>query len=267
MIGASRESLAKIQESLSSRQGDLSTLSADLFAVASLIANEKSLRQTLADSGQPVAGRQALIKDILGGKVSVATIETLGDVVAGRWSSDGDLVDAVETLGAQAAFIAADKSGNLDRVEDEIFKFGRAVDGSAELQMALTAPALSSATKATVVKDLLAAKVDASTLSVVTYFVSNLRGRRVDAVIDQLVALAAAQRNSVVAEVRSAIALDESQTKRLAAALAKITGKQVRVNVAIDKNVVGGISVKIGEEIIDGTVATRLEHARRALLA
>jgi F-type H+-transporting ATPase subunit delta len=111
------------------------------------------------------------------------------------------------------------------------------------------------------------AKVDPSTLAVVTYFVSNLRGRRVDAVIDQLVALAAAQRNSVVAEVRSAVALDESQTKRLAAALAKITGKQVRVNVAIDTHVIGGISVKIGEEIIDGTVATRLEHARRSLLA
>jgi F-type H+-transporting ATPase subunit delta len=89
----------------------------------------------------------------------------------------------------------------------------------------------------------------------------------VDAVVDQLTALAAAQRNQVVAEVTSAVSLDESQIARLATALAKITGKQVRVNVAIEPSVIGGISVKLGEEIIDGTVATRLEHARRSLLA
>lgn len=267
MIGASRESLTKVQESLGSRQGDLSTLSLELFAVASLIADEKSLRQTLADSGQPVAGRQALIKDILGGKVSVATIEVLGDVVSKRWSSDSDLIDAVEILGAQAAFSAAQTSGSLDRVEDEIFMFGRALDASPELQMTLTAPSLAPASKAAVVKDLLSSKADAATLSVLAYFAANLRGRRVDSVVDQLTALAAEQRNQVVAEVTSAVALDESQTARLATALAKITGKQVRVNVAVEPSVIGGISVKIGEEIIDGTVATRLEHARRSLLA
>ncbi len=267
MIGASRESLTKVQESLHSRQGDLSTLSTELFAVASLIADEKSLRQNLADSGQSVAGRQALIKDILGGKVSVATIEVLGEVVASRWSSDRDLIDAVEILGAQAAFSSAKSAGTLDRVEDEVFKFGRAIDASPELQMTLTAPSVATATKAAVVKDLLANKVDAATLSVLIYFAANLRGRRVDSVVDQLTSLAADQRNQVVAEVTSAVALDESQIARLGAALAKITGRQVHVNVAIEPSVIGGISVKLGEEIIDGTVATRLENARRALLA
>jgi F-type H+-transporting ATPase subunit delta len=79
--------------------------------------------------------------------------------------------------------------------------------------------------------------------------------------------LAAAQRNQVVAEVRSVVALDADQTRRLSAALSKITGKNVRINVAIDPAIVGGISVTIGEDVIDGSVAARLESARRALLA
>lgn len=267
MIGASRESLAKVQSALHSRQGDLNTLSADLFAIASLIQNQKSLRLTLADSGQPVAGRQALVKEILGGKVSVAAIETLGDVVAARWSSDADLISAVEILGAQAAFISAKNSNSLDQVEEEIFKFGRSVDASADLQMALTTPAVSTAAKSAIIADLVANKVQPATQTVLAYFVANLRGRRVDVVIGELLDVAAELQNSVVAEVRSALPLDATQIQRLTAALAKLTGKQVRVNVAIDTHVIGGISVKIGEDIIDGTVVTRLKDARRSLLA
>jgi F-type H+-transporting ATPase subunit delta len=89
----------------------------------------------------------------------------------------------------------------------------------------------------------------------------------VDSVLETLGNLAAEQRNQVVAEVRSAVSLDATQTSRLSAALSKITGKNVRINVAIDPSVLGGISVTIGEDVIDGSIAARLESARRSLLA
>jgi F-type H+-transporting ATPase subunit delta len=89
----------------------------------------------------------------------------------------------------------------------------------------------------------------------------------VDSVLETLGNLAAQQRNQVVAEVRSAVNLDADQTRRLSAALSKITGKNVRINVAIDPAVLGGISVTIGEDVIDGSIAARLESARRSLLA
>jgi F-type H+-transporting ATPase subunit delta len=133
--------------------------------------------------------------------------------------------------------------------------------------MTLTDPSLSSQTKAAIVGDLLGSKVDAITLGLIKHVAGNLRGRRVDAVLETLGTLAAAQRNQVVAEVRSVVALDADQTRRLSAALSKITGKNVRINVAIDPAIVGGISVTIGEDVIDGSVAARLESARRALLA
>ncbi|NBV90115.1 MAG: F0F1 ATP synthase subunit delta [Actinobacteria bacterium] len=203
----------------------------------------------------------------MGSQVAQTTKEVVAAVVSQRWSSDSDLVDAIEILGAQSAFMAASGAGTLDRVESDIFHFGRAVDASAQLQMTLTDPAQSAAVKAAVVKDLLAGKVDAQASQVIAYFASNLRGRRVAAVIDLLSELAAGERNQVVAQVRSVIALDETQKTRLATALSKLTGKQVSVNVAIDPSVIGGISVKIGQDVIDGSVATRLESARRSLQA
>ena len=269
MIGASRDSLTAVQETLRSRtgQGDLSALSGQLLAVAEVVASEKSLRLLLADNGQPAAIRTALIADVLGSQVSTVTQEVVASVVSQRWSSDSDLVDALEILGAQAAFIASDANGSLDRAESDIFHFGRSVDASAQLQMTLTDPSLPATAKAGIVTDLLQGKVEAQTAQVIAYFASHLRGRRVDAVIELLSDLAAAQRNQVVAEVRSVVALDESQVTRLATALTKLTGKQVSINVAIDPTVIGGITVKIGQDVIDGSVATRLESARRSLLA
>jgi F-type H+-transporting ATPase subunit delta len=265
MIGASRESVARVQLMLASRQGDLSALSADLLAVASVVAAEPALQQTLADGGQPVAARQALVNQLLAGKVSAAAVEVVSEVVAERWSSPADLVTAIETLGAQAAFLGAGKG--LTDVEDEIFHFGRLVAGSPALQMALTDPAAPSTAKSALVADLLSGKASATSVAVLAHAAANLRGRRLGAVIDDLLALAAAQRGLVVAQVRSAVSLTEAQVKRLGAALSTITGKQVRVNVAVDPSVVGGISVNVDGQIIDGTVASRLEHARRALLA
>jgi F-type H+-transporting ATPase subunit delta len=104
-------------------------------------------------------------------------------------------------------------------------------------------------------------------LNLIKYVAGHLRGRRVDSVLATLGNLAAAQRNQVVAEVRSVIALDAEQTRKLSSALSKLTGKDVRINVAIDPSVLGGITVTIGEEVIDGSISARLESARRTLLA
>ena len=269
MIGASRGSLASVQESLRSRadQGDLSALSAELFAVAALFADEKSLVLTFADSGQSTTSRTSLVSDLFGSKVSAHTIAVVTDVVTARWSTSSDLIDAVELLAAQAGFIGAERDGILDRVESELFHFGRAVDASPALQMSLTDPSLPSHSKSAIIHDLLANKVSPTTLTIIEYVASHLRGRRVDSLLSALSDLAAAQRNQVVAQVTSVIGLDDNQQQRLVAALNVITGKSVRLNIAIDANVLGGFSVKIGEDIIDGTIASRLEEARRTLLA
>jgi F-type H+-transporting ATPase subunit delta len=221
--------------------------------------------QTLADGGQAVAARQGIVRDLFADKVSAQAIDALCDVVAKRWSGSAALVEAIETLGAQNAF--ADAGSSLDTIEDQIFAFGRLVDSSAELQMALTDPSASPAAVESLVRSLLGDKVDATALSVLAYFASHLRGRRVDAVIDHLSQLAAAQNGKAVAEVRSVVELSDTQKARLATALEKLTGHKVRVNVAIDPSVVGGISVNVAGEIFDGTVSTRLDLARRALLA
>jgi len=268
MIGASRDSLAACIEALDARRGaaDFVSVGADLFAVAALLDQQTQLRSTLADSGQPDVARRGLVEQLLGGKVSPTCLEIILFTVSQRWSDDDDLVLALEQLADQAVFTVAQDDGTLDATEEEIFRFARAVQASPELQMALTDPAQSSAVKANVVTDLLAGRATSATVTVVKYAVGHLHGRRIDSVLDHLCDLAAAQRQRVVAQVRVAQPLEAEQTRRLAAALSALTGRTVRLNVAVDPEVLGGVHVTLGDEVIDGTIASRLEQARRAVL-
>ena len=267
MLGASRGSLAGARESLDARRTEpgFDALTADLFAVADLLGREKTLRVALADSGQPEEGRVALAESLLGARVSTLALTVVIDSLRRRWSTGSDLVTALETLAAQAAFTVAEADGTLGSVEEELFRFGRAIDSSAELQMALTDPSLDTASKSGVVRTLLEGRVAPATASVLEYMAGHLRGRRADIAVDELSDLAAEQRNRVVAEVRTAIALDDDQQRRISAALSVLKGRAVQLNVAIDPSVLGGIAVTVGDEVIDGTVATRLEQARRSL--
>lgn len=268
MLGRSREALARQSDALDARRQatGFDALAGELFAVADLLSREPRLRTALADSGQPEGARSAIAHSILSGRVSALAAEVVEAAVGDRWSSADDLVDGIEALGAQAAFTVAEGDGSLDSVEEELFRFGRAVDASPELQMALTDPAGDAARKAAIVRDLLAGRTARATQQVLEHAVGHLHGQRIDSAIDQLVALAAQQRQRVVAEVRVAAPLDPEQERRMAAALSELQGRHVRLNVAVDPSVLGGAHVKVGDEVIDGTVASRLEQARRALL-
>jgi F-type H+-transporting ATPase subunit delta len=269
MLGSSRESLATLRASLDAHRGDegFASVSGDLLAVASLLGAEKTLRQTLADSGQPAELRTGVVTSLFAGKVAAPSLALLTDIVSSRWSSDADLVDAVERLGAQAAFTVAETDGTLDRVEDELFAFGRAVDESPELQLALTDPSIPAARKGDVVRDIMGATSSPVSTALLAHAAGNLRGRRPAAAVAELARLASDQRRQVLAEVRAAIPLDAGQRTRLAAALTRLQGRQVRVNVIVDPEVVGGIVVRVGDDVIDGSVSSRLEQARRAVSA
>jgi F-type H+-transporting ATPase subunit delta len=163
---------------------------------------------------------------------------------------------------ANAMFEVARVEGSLDEVEDELFRFGRTHEGSDELRGVLTDPAIPAERRKGVVDDLLGGKASPTTANLISFVVGAGRARDLPAIIGRLVERAAAERQRVVAEVRSAIDLDEGQRTRLSAALAQATGKQIELKVIVDPSVLGGIVAQVGDTVIDGTVRHRLEQLR-----
>jgi F-type H+-transporting ATPase subunit delta len=163
---------------------------------------------------------------------------------------------------AEALFKVVQTEGDLDRVEDELFRFGKLLESNHELKQALADPAIDRSQRVKVLEELLSAKVSPHTLGLLTFIVTQDRAKQLPQILDEVSSLAAESRKAVLAEVRSAVPLDDKQRGDLAAALSKATGKTVELKVMIDPSVLGGVHARVGDTVIDGTVRRRLEKLK-----
>ncbi len=269
MRGASRASFAALNEQLAAENITsapvASRLGNELFAVVGLLDSQHALRRALSDPGKPAAEKGAVAGALLHGKVTRRTEALVVAAAEAHWAGPGDMVDAIEQLAIEAMVLAAEADGTLDDLEDELFRFGRVVAGQPDLRAALADVSLPAERKQALLSALLDGKVTPVTLRLITQVVLHPRGRSLTAALDLCAGIAARRREQLIAVVRSAVDLSATQRRRLAAALAASYGHQVHLNVVIDPSVVGGISVQIGDELIDGTVASRLAAVRRRL--
>ncbi len=271
MDGSSRESmrsaLARFEEQVASRPGgaDSQQVSEGLYAVAGLLDREPSLRRAFTDPASSPGSRRDLAQGLLGSQLPALPLQVLQDLVASPWHSPADLREAVETLAAEAALVAAEGDGALDDVEDELFRFARLLDREPELRAALTDPGLPDDRKTSLVRALLGERARPATVRLVEVAVTRPRGRSLERVLEELSRLAAARRQRLVAEVRVASPLDDAQTARLADSLARLYGRPVQLQVDVDPGGLGGVQVRVGDEVLDGTVARRLAEVRRSL--
>lgn len=171
--------------------------------------------------------------------------------------------DPVVAAYAQAILDVAEAEGVLARVEDDLFRFARTVDATPELRDRLVDPAIEVGAKLEVLDQLLGGHPQSA--SAVMWIVQSGRARQLTDIADALVSLAAAARAAVVAEARVAVPLSDAQQRQLATALERTTGSSVELKVVVDPDVVGGMVVKMGDTVIDGSVARRLAELRGRL--
>jgi F-type H+-transporting ATPase subunit delta len=267
---ASRESLAEAERTLdraidAGRSADLTRLGDDLFAVLGLLVREPTLRRALADPATPATARSGLADRLLGDKIGKPALDAVSDLVSSRWSRPSDLTEAVEVLARRSVLGAAEKDNDLDDVEDQLFRFGRILDREPQLATLLSDENTPADQRVRLLSGLLDGKVSPVTATLLEQTVRNPRGRGLDRAAEELSALAAARRDRYVAHVRSPIPLTEAQERRLTEALTRLYGRPISLQVEPDDSLLGGLVVRVGGEVIDGSIAGRLAAARRTL--
>lgn len=270
MQGVSRDSLAAAREQLEAEldaadEAALTTLGDELFAVAGLLTRERALLRSLSDPAIPDNARSNLVDATLGQRLSTLTVSTLRALVGARWSQPRDLRDAVEALGQEAFLRLAEAQGVLDQVEDEVFRFGRILEGDAELNTLLSDPGASEDRRLRLLDAVVADKVGPTTLRLLQHTVRSPRGRSLYAVLEKLAAAVAARRDRSIARVVAPAALSDTQQQRLGSVLAKVYAREVSLQVEVDDGMLGGLVVQVGDDLIDGSVAAQLERARQGL--
>lgn len=267
---ASRESLDLATRGLDdfidgADPGDLATMADELFATVGLLDRQTGLRRALADPAVDPDRRAALLERLLGDRLSESTLRLMRPLVRSRWSEPRDLVDAAELLGRRAALGVAERDGTLDEVEDQLFRFARILDGQPELRQALEDRAADPDRRVGLVDRLVGARVDPTTRRLVDQAVRAPRGRTLDRAMGELVELAAARRQRYVAAVTAPAPLTEQQERRLSDILARIYGRSVSLQVSVDPQLLGGLVVRVNDEVIDGSVLTRIAQVRQRL--
>lgn len=267
MRGASAESLATLTEELGRAVdggADGARVGDDLFAVSEVLRREPSLRRVTTDLSVAPEAKSGLVRQLFGDSLESASLELVSRGASLRWAATRDLGDALEHLGVIAVVKAADKAGQADALEDELFSFGRLVSGNPNLRDALSDPTRSTQDKSALLGSLLEGKATPATIRLAEQSVTGTH-RTVSVAIEEYQKIASSHRNRLVGTVSVARELSESDRERLAGTLARQYGRPVHLNVVVDPEVVGGVKVEIGDDVIDGTVASRLDDARRRL--
>jgi F-type H+-transporting ATPase subunit delta len=244
------------------RPAPIDTLASDLFAVVDALESSAALRRGLSDPGTPEEARRALAHGVLDGKVSKSAVNVVAEAAAVRWAGGRTFVAAIERQAIRAELEKADAAEQLEETEDELFRFSRLVASNPALREALSDRTVGLEHRQQLVGELLAGKVGDSTVALAKRAVL-ARERTFDHTLEQYVSLAAEQKNRLVATVRVARPLTDEQLERLRNVLTRQAGRPVAVQVVIDENVLGGVRVELGDEVIEGTVSAKLEDARR----
>lgn len=269
MEGSSRQGWAALLEELSRLESqhdvDLRAVAGELYAVAETFAGNAHLSRALGDRSRDAWPKRELAQRVLGSHVSPNAMRIIEAAVSERWRLDRDLMHAIERAGHDLVLAAAQRDGNLDQVERELLRAQKLFSSDEGLRDALHRIDIPREAKAELVTNLLQGKVLPDTVWLAQRPVLNPRGRRYAAVVWQILAQAARLRDKVTALVTSATALDEDQVARLAAGLSKLYGHEIFVDATVDPELVGGLYVKVGDEVIDATIDRRLAEAGRVL--
>jgi len=262
MGSATREALAGSVSALADQgpQADLATAE-DLFAAGRVVADSAQLRAVVSDPSADPQGKSALIRRVFA-SLSAPAVELLGVVAGERWSSSDDLLAAIEELGVRA--IAQSAPAGVD-IAAELFAFGGAVTSDAQLELALRSKLADPSAKSALVERLLAGKASAQTVAIVKQLVLQSRGRSIREGLREAARVVAAQSGQTVATVYAAQPLPDAQLERLRAALSATYGAGIRINQVVDPAILGGLRVQIGDDVIDGSIASRITDLRLQL--
>lgn len=271
MHAASREALDSTRDALKSALAANpaggatgAKVGQELFQVVDVLEDNRSLRVAVADTSASVEARQDLVRGVFGWKIDQATLDLLLAAVSQDWSNPRELREGLITLGREALMRSADEQGQLQTVEDELFRLGRIVAGDAEFEQALADRTAEASAKRALLAQVLYGKVTAVTEVLASQAIARPTGMPADDLME-ISGQAAELRGRTVAVVTSAEALSEQQTTDLGGRLRSIYGREIAVHNEIDPTLMGGVVVRVGDEIIDGSVAGRLDALRRSL--
>lgn len=268
--GASRDSLAASLKEVGTvlDEGGVA-LARELFAALDVVDQQGALRRALTDPAWSTERRAGVVDSLFGSRVGPGALQVLKDLAGRRWSSERDFGDALETAAAHAAAGEAARGGHdgLAALSGELLAFNRVAEESHEVQRAVTDQRAPASARAQLAARLLGPQASEAGRLLVERAVASPRGVKPFTAVRRHADVVAERQRQWIAEVTVARPLDAGQQERLAAGLRRAFGRDLVLDVSVDPSVVGGIRVQVGDDVVDGSMASRLNDLQRRMAA
>ncbi|MGA7204426.1 MAG: F0F1 ATP synthase subunit delta [Specibacter sp.] len=278
MAGVSSESLTTALAELEATLPTASlSLAQDLFSILTVLDGSAGLRRSLTDPSRKGAEKSALVTSLVKGKVSAEAEAIVGRLAAARWSDARDIGDALETLAATVVIAVAEHRnasassgysvsgvGALEGLESDLFSFDQAVVSSHEVQHALVEPQASESAKVDLALKLVPGACEEAKV-LIRQAVVHPRGLKTTKLIERFAVMAAARQQRWIANVTVSRPLEQGQIDRLQRGLNSLYGRELKFNISVEPSLIGGVRVRVGDEVVDASVLSRLGELRRQL--
>ncbi len=241
-------------------------ISDDLFAVQKFLSENSPLLRALTNPSYNCDGKKALINKLFSSQLNKASVEIITSVIVMRWGTETDLLEALETLGIESLILQADKANKLSEVEKDLFTIVRILKDNKILRNTLTdIRTYSVEQRLSLVDKLFSNNLNEYSFKLLTRAVVHAKRTGLSVYILDLAEKVANHTDRLLVNVSVAQPMTNQQSSRLQEILAKAYGKQIIINELIDKELIGGIRIRIGETVIDGSVLSSIVQARQRL--
>ncbi|MDR0783387.1 MAG: ATP synthase F1 subunit delta [Propionibacteriaceae bacterium] len=233
----------------------------DLSGVLSTLQAQPALGRALIDPSFPVSGKLSLLSEVFP-DLDPAAIALLQPGLEQGWGRAKAMLGWLEDTQVTTAWQWAEETGVLDRAIDEVFAFGRLVAEDVAIRAALTDRKVPTSSRQDLAAKMLEETMTPAAVQIARAIVASRRGT-IDAMVRAFIELGVKQADAQLAVATVAKPLTGAQKKQLANGLEARLGAKIVVQEIVDPAVLGGVRVECGAEVIDSTMAMRLESVRR----
>ena len=266
MASSTRQAMAAAKDALEAHLADASLKFAEeLFTIGAAVSSSTHLRSILSDPSGEEKAKAGALQAVFGKNLSSTAVGFAGKLSGMRWSKGSDLAAAFSKLAVTSVAAMVSKSAKLSDLEQEVFALRQVIDSDRELQQALSSRQASVDSKLALIDRITKATFSNEAQLLAHYAVVDSTNSKVSQVLEGYSKQLAEYAKRLVATVTVAAPLSATQLKKLEELLAKNYGTQLNLNVEIDPSIVGGVKVTVSGEIIDGSVASRLNQAKLQL--
>ncbi|OEY23367.1 F0F1 ATP synthase subunit delta [Corynebacterium sp. BCW_4722] len=273
MKAASREAQAHVTEQLEQlvRGADNSVAAAaqigtELFLTVDQLDSERALRVAVADTSLEAGQRAGILKEVFGDKVAEPTLNILTAAGEQEWSNPREFRAGLINLGRRALALGAQEQGQLEQVEDELYQLSVLLNGETELTQLLSDRTATAAQKRGLLASVIYGKVTMFTEALALQVIGRPEHNPVDD-LAELAAATAKMRGKTVARVTSAETLSDAQRSALAGKLEQIYGREMAIHTEVDPSLLGGMVIRVGDEVIDGSTRGKISRLRTDMAA